>query len=44
MPWTYADAIAIALDEAKNNPGIDTDKLATQIWKEMQEYNATYIA
>ncbi len=40
--WTYADAIAIALDEARENPGTDTDKLATQLWAEMQAENATF--
>ena len=40
--WTYADAIAIALDEARVTPGIDTDKLATQLWAEMQAENLTY--
>ena len=40
MMWTFADAINIALDEARNNPGIDTDKLATEIWQAMQAENA----
>ena len=39
MKWTYADAIALALDEARKNPFIDTDKLATEIWAEMQADN-----
>lgn len=42
MPWTWADAVELALDEARENPGIDTDKLATEIWAEMQEDNLTF--
>ena len=44
MPWTWTDAVALALDEARENPGIDTDTLATQIWAEMQDYNAKWTA
>lgn len=40
--WTYADAIALALDEARVTPGIDTDKLATQLWAEMEAENFSY--
>ena len=40
MMYTYADAINIALDEARENPMIDTDALATEIWREMQAENA----
>lgn len=39
MKWTFTDAINLALDEARENPGIDTDKLATEIWREMQTEN-----
>ena len=39
MLYTYADAIALALDEARNTPSIDTDALATEIWAEMQAEN-----
>lgn len=37
--YTYADAINLALDEARYTPGIDTDALATEIWAEMQAMN-----
>lgn len=40
--WTWTDALAIALDEARKNPTIDTDKLATEIWAEMQHENDSY--
>ncbi len=40
MKWSWVDAVNLALDIAKENPGTDTDKLATEIWQDMQAENA----
>ena len=39
MEWTYSDALFLALDDAQINPEVDIEKLANDIWREMQTEN-----
>lgn len=39
MKWYLADAIALALDEVRENPESDFEALVNEIWAEMEQEN-----
>ena len=41
MKWYLADAIAMALDQKRDNPSLDFPTLVNEIWAEMEKENAT---
>lgn len=45
MMWTFADAVNLALDMYKNGEieHKDLDKVATELWQEMQSENTALV-
>lgn len=39
MKWCLADAIALALDQKREDPTVDFPRLVNEIWAEMEKEN-----
>jgi hypothetical protein len=39
MKWCLADAIALALDQKREDPTVDFPSLVNEIWAEMEKEN-----
>ena len=39
MKWCLADAMALALDQKREDPTVDFPALVNEIWAEMQKEN-----